>query len=304
MTPDLKSPVITEVYPVLNPNKVRLFIMRDDLIHPLISGNKWRKLKYNLLAAREAGEATMLTFGGAYSNHIHAVAAAAKEYGYKSIGIIRGEEHLPLNPTLADAKAMGMAIHYIDRPTYRLKDTGEFLESLQQRFGKFYLIPEGGTNDLAIKGAAEIVAGIENEYDYFCLACGTGGTTTGIISGLNGKGEVLGFSVLKGNFHQLEIQSWLNKINKEKLANWQVDTEYHFGGYAKHSSGLIDFINKFKIEYNIQLDPIYTGKMMFGVFDLIRLGKFRKDTSVLAIHTGGLQGIKGFNERFGELIET
>lgn len=299
---ELNTSEITRLNPEDNPNKVGLYILREDLIHPIVSGNKWRKLKYNLLAARESGESTLLSFGGAYSNHIHALAAAAKETGLKSIGIIRGEEHLPLNPTLTDAKAMGMELHYMDRTSYRLKDSLKVFESLKQQFGKFYLIPEGGTNKLAIKGAAGIVENIENDYDYFCLACGTGGTTTGVISGLNGKGEVLGFSVLKGVFHHQEIKNWLEKIGQGKLNNWQINSDYHFGGYANFDNRLIMFINNFKKNHNIQLDPIYTGKMMYGVLDLIGRGKFRNNARILAIHTGGLQGIMGFNQRFGQLI--
>ena len=297
-----KSPVIQEIIPRKNPNDVRLFIKREDLLHPIISGNKWRKLKYNLLAAKEAGETTLLTFGGAYSNHIHAVAGAAKEFGFKSIGVIRGEEHLPLNSTLKDAADLGMLFYYLDRTTYRKKHTNEVIESLRNRFGHFYLIPEGGTNELAIKGAAEIVEGIENDYDYFCLACGTGGTATGIISGLNGGSEVIGFSVLKGDFHQQEIKTWLSSIGKPELNNWHINLDYHFGGYAKYNKELIEFINDFKENYQIQLDPIYTGKMLFGIFNLIAKGKFPQKAKVLAIHTGGLQGIAGFNQRFNNLL--
>ena len=304
MFKDVKTLAITEISPKKNPQKVRLFIKREDELHPIISCNKWRKLKYNLIAAREAGETTLLTFGGAYSNHIHAVAGAAKEYGFKSIGIIRGEEHLPLNPTLNDANAMGMELYYMDRSNYRKKHTQEVIAFLLKKFGQFYLIPEGGTNELALKGAAEIVAGIEHDYDYFCVACGTAGTLTGMINGLNGRGNVLGFSVLKGDFHKDKIKSWLKISGNTELDNWQINTNYHFGGYAKYDWQLIKFINNFKRQYNIQLDPIYTGKMLFGVCDLISKGYFNKKTKVLAIHTGGLQGIKGFNQRFNNLIIT
>ena len=299
-----KSPLIQEIIPQKNPHKVRLFIKREDQLHPVISGNKWRKLKYNLIAAKEAKETTLLTFGGAYSNHIHAVAGAAKEYGFKSIGIIRGEEHLPLNPTLQDAQDMGMQFHYLDRPTYRQKHSAEVAKLLAEKFGRFYLIPEGGTNELAIKGAAEIVRGLEKDYDYFCVACGTAGTATGMISGLAGDAEVIGFSVLKGDFHRQEVKDWLSAISQSKISNWQINTDYHFGGYAKHDLGLIKFINDFKKNFNIQLDPIYTGKMLFGVIDLIARGKFTENSRVLAIHTGGLQGIKGFNQRFNNQLNT
>ena len=301
LTP-FKTPIIQEIIPEQNPNSVRLFVKREDFLHPVISGNKWRKLRYNLLAAKEAGETTLLTFGGAYSNHIHAVAGAAQEYGFKSIGIIRGEEHLPLNPTLLEAQEMGMEFHYLDRSTYRLKHTTEVVESLTKKFGKHYLIPEGGTNVLALKGAAEIVTGIEKEYDYFCLACGTAGTATGIISGLAGESHVIGFSVLKGNFHQEEVKTWLSTIGQSGLNNWQINCEYHFGGYAKYDMRLINFINSFKKTNNIPLDPIYTGKMLYGVIDLMARAEFPENTKILAIHTGGLQGIKGFNQRFNNLL--
>jgi 1-aminocyclopropane-1-carboxylate deaminase/D-cysteine desulfhydrase-like pyridoxal-dependent ACC family enzyme len=299
-----KLPIIQEIIPEKNPHKVRLFIKREDLLHPVISGNKWRKLKYNLIAAKEAKETTLLTFGGAYSNHIHAVAGAAMEYGFKSIGIIRGEEHLPLNPTLQDAQTMGMQCHYLDRATYRLKETAAVIESLTKNFGQFYLIPEGGTNELALKGAAEIVTGIEKDYDYFCLACGTAGTATGIISGLQGEAQVIGFSVLKGDFHHQEVNNWLTTIGRAELCNWQINTDYHFGGYAKYDLCLIRFINDFKNKFDIRLDPIYTGKMFYGVIDLIARGKFPMNSRVLAIHTGGLQGISGFNKRFNNLLNT
>jgi 1-aminocyclopropane-1-carboxylate deaminase/D-cysteine desulfhydrase-like pyridoxal-dependent ACC family enzyme len=299
-----KTPIIQEIIPEQNPNKVRLFIKREDLLHPVISGNKWRKLKYNLIAAEEAEEKTLLTFGGAYSNHIHAVAGAAMEYGFKSIGVIRGEEHLPLNPTLQDAKEMGMQIHYLDRTTYRQKHTAEVIKSLEDKFGRFYLIPEGGTNALALKGAAEIVLGIEMDYDYFCLACGTAGTATGIISGLAGEAQVIGFSVLKGDFHQQDVKNWLSTIDRAELDNWQINTGYHFSGYAKYDLRLVKFINDFKKKFDIQLDPIYTGKMLYGVIDLIANGTFREKARILAIHTGGLQGIKGFNQRFNNLLNT
>ena len=175
---------------------------------------------------------------------------------------------------------------------------------LAEKFGQFYLIPEGGTNELAIMGAAEIVTGIEKDYDYFCLACGTAGTATGIISGLAGEAHVIGFSVLKGNFHQQEVKTWLSTMGKSVLTNWQINTEYHFGGYAKYDIQLIKFIIEFKKNFDIQLDPIYTGKMFYGVMELIASSEFPENSRVLAIHTGGLQGINGFNQRFNNLLNT
>ncbi|MEN8249416.1 MAG: pyridoxal-phosphate dependent enzyme [Bacteroidota bacterium] len=302
LTQDL-TPEIKEVKLDKNPNKVQLFIKRDDQLHPIISGNKWRKLRYNLVEAKKQGHHTLLTFGGAYSNHIHAAAGAAHEFGFKSIGVIRGEEHLPLNPTLQDAQEMGMRFRYMDRSTYREKHEEHIIEMLQEEFGDFYLVPEGGTNELALKGAAEIIEGHEDQYDYFCSACGTAGTATGMVIGLNGKANVLGFSVLKGNFHQNEVSKWLSRTGNTNLGNWKINTDYHFGGYAKFNWDLVSFINEFKEDQDIPLDPVYTGKMMFGVFDLISKGYFPEKSRILAIHTGGLQGISGFNQRFNNLIK-
>ena len=296
------EPLIQEIKLDEKPKGIRLFVKREDLIHPILSGNKWRKLKYNLEQAKKEGHKVLLTFGGAYSNHIHAVAGAARQFGFRSIGIIRGEEHLPLNPTLKQATEMGMALFYMDRRTYRQKQTKEVINDLRELFGDFYLVPEGGTNELAIKGAAEIVAGLADNYDYVVVACGTGGTASGIIAGLEGRSEVIGFSVLKGDFLEQEVDHWLSKAGKQELANWSINTDYHFGGYAKFNDTLIHFINDFKERNKVPLEPIYTGKMMFGTFDLIEKGYFPAGSRILAIHTGGLQGIRGFNQRFGKMI--
>lgn len=297
-----QEPIIQEISLDENPKNVRLFIKREDLIHPVISGNKWRKLKYNLKEAKKQGIKTLLTFGGAYSNHIHAVAGAANHYNFKSIGLIRGEEHLPLNPTLNAAASLGMELHYIDRTTYRKKDEAAFIETLHDRYGSFYLIPEGGTNAMAIKGAAEIITSLEEPYDYVLLACGTAGTATGVIAGLEDNARTIGVSVLKGDFHMEIINGWLEKLNLEHLSNWEINLDYHFGGYAKFDATLVDFINSFNAKYRIPLDPVYTGKAFFATVDMITKGFFPSEARVLAIHTGGLQGIKGFNQRFNNLI--
>ncbi len=299
------TPVQEIINTLLQSKGLRLLVKRDDQIHPWISGNKWRKLKYNLIRAREEDQATLLTFGGAYSNHIYATAAAGKAFGLETIGVIRGERIDPLNPTLQFAEQSGMQLHFINRSAYRQKNYPLFLEELKNHFGDFYLIPEGGTNELALKGGAELVGEVEQQLDtmpdYWCVACGTGGTLAGLITGLKGRKKAVGFAVLKGNFHQKEISQLLGR---PIFANWQVSTKYHFGGYAKFELGLIDFINHFKKENNIQLDPLYTGKLFYGLFDLIKNNYFKRGSSILAIHTGGLQGIKGFNQRFGDLINT
>lgn len=279
---------------------VEVWVKREDLLHPHISGNKWRKLKYNLQEAQRQGHHTLLTFGGAYSNHIAATAAAGQAYGLRTIGIIRGEEHLPLNPTLALATETGMALHYISREKYRLKDEPAFLAALKEQFGQVYFLPEGGTNLLAVKGCTEIVQDIDMAYDYICCAMGTGGTLAGIVAGLAGQQQVLGFPALKGgDFLKEEVQQLVQAYSGETYTNWQLITDYHFGGYAKAKPELLTFMEQFKQQHGIQLEPIYTGKMLFGLFDLITKGYFEAGSRIVAVHTGGLQGNAGFTERLG-----
>lgn len=284
--------------PLLNEKKVRLYIKRTDLTDEYISGNKWYKLKYNLIEAKKQGYKTILTFGGAFSNHIHATAAAGKKYGFNTIGIIRGEEHLPLNPTLKSATENGMMIEYINRTLYRNKYDEKLIESFRNKFGDFYLVPEGGSNYLAIKGCAEIIDEIDIDYDFICSACGTGGTLAGLILGLDLKAFVLGFSVLKGgDFLNNNIHKLLSVYQKTNLTNWNIILDYHFGGYAKINAKLIDFCNQFYLKHKILVEPIYTGKMLFGLLDLISKNYFPTGSTIVAIHTGGLQGIEGLRFR-------
>ena len=280
-------------FPVLKEKEVRLFIKRIDKIHPFVSGNKWFKLKYNLLEAQKQGLNTLLTFGGAYSNHIAATAFAAQEKGLKSIGIIRGEQHLPLNPTLCFAIESGMKLHYVSRSYYREKTIPDFLEKLKVQFGDFYLIPEGGTNELAIQGAAEILDSNDTQ-DYICCAVGTGGTITGIIDASNDKQTVIGFPAIKG-FEQLEKDI----DNRTNATNYKFINDYVGNGYAKINKDLVNFINEFNTTHNVPLDAIYNGKMMLGILDLVAKDYFPKGSSILAIHSGGLQGNKGMSERLG-----
>lgn len=279
---------------------IALWVKREDLLHPTISGNKWRKLKYNLEEAKRLQHDTLLTFGGAYSNHIAAVAAAGQEFGFKTIGIIRGEEHLPLNPTLSFATLAGMELHYVSREAYRQKTDPVYLAQLTEQFNQPYLIPEGGTNSLAVQGCTEIVANIPIDYDYLCCASGTGGTLAGIIAGLDGRKQALGFPALKGgDFLREEIEQLVYRYNGQHYDNWQLITEYHFGGYAKVKPELLDFMRHFQQEHNLPLEPVYTGKMFYGLVDLIQKGFFPKGSRIVAVHTGGLQGNAGFKERLG-----
>jgi len=281
----------------ISDKEIFLFIKREDALHPFISGNKYRKLKYNLVEAFNQKKDTLVTFGGAFSNHIAAVAAAGFEYGFKTIGVIRGhelaynlDEILQTNPTLKFASQHNMQFYFVTRSEYRDKTSAAFIENLQQKFGDFYLVPEGGTNIFAVKGCEEILTENDDQYDIICSAIGTGGTISGIINSTKKNQEVIGFPSLKGDFLENEIKKYISEEKK-----WHINTQYHFGGYAKISEELITFINKFKSETGIPLDPVYTGKMMFGIVDLIKNDYFKKGTKILAIHTGGLQGIDGMN---------
>jgi 1-aminocyclopropane-1-carboxylate deaminase len=274
------------------PNGIFLEIKREDLLHPFISGNKFRKLKYNLLQAKAENQETVLTFGGAYSNHIAAVAYAGKEQGFKTIGVIRGDElgdKIAENPTLQFAQECGMQFEFVTREAYRLKTEPDFIAKLQQKFGSFYLIPEGGTNEYAIKGCEEILIEEDAAFDFICCAVGTGGTISGIINSALPHQKVLGFPALKGDFLKDEIRKFAAN------ENWELITDYHFGGYGKVNEELIQFINQFYKQTQVPLDPIYTGKMVFGVIDLIQKNYFPDNAKILLIHTGGLQGIQGMN---------
>ena len=275
-----------------NVSMVELFLKREDKIHPFVSGNKYRKLKYNLFEAEKQGLKTLLTFGGAFSNHIVAVASAGKIFGFNTIGVIRGEEmfdNIDSNPTLSFAKQCGMQFKFVSRNLYYEKIDLNFISKLEEEFGSFYLIPEGGTNALAIKGCEEILTEADKSFDFVCTCVGTGGTISGLINSSNQNQKILGFPALKGDFLQEDIAKFATKTN------WELITDYHFGGYAKINTTLVSFINKFKKNYNMPLDPVYTGKMMFGVFDLIAKNYFPKGSKILIIHTGGLQGIAGMN---------
>jgi 1-aminocyclopropane-1-carboxylate deaminase len=288
--------------PELANKQVSLFVKREDELHPKISGNKYRKLAFNIEEAKRLGKTTLITFGGAFSNHILATAAAGKEFGFDTVGVIRGDElandlekTLSSNDTLRTAKEMGMQFQFVSRSDYRLKMNPEFIDNLEKLFPNSYILPEGGTNDLAIKGCEDILEDKDSEYDYVCLSVGTGGTISGVINSSNFHQKVIGFPALKGDFLIKEIEN--NKVNKQ---NWKLNLDYHFGGYAKINTDLITFINSFYERTGISLDPVYTGKLFFGIFDLIKKDYFPINSKILLIHTGGLQGIKGMNIMLGK----
>lgn len=276
------------------PKGITLEIKREDLLHPFVSGNKFRKLKYNILQAKAENQSVLLTFGGAFSNHIAAVAYAGKEQGFETIGVIRGDElrdKISENPTLSFAQECGMRFEFVTREAYRHKTETAFIEQLQAQFGSFYLVPEGGTNNLAVKGCEEILTEFDAHFDFVCSAVGTGGTISGLINSALPHQKVLGFPALKGDFLQNEIHKFVN--NK----NWELITDYHFGGYGKVTTEFIEWMNWFYAQTGIPLDPIYTGKMVFGVMDLIQRNYFPPKSKILMIHTGGLQGIAGMNAK-------
>ena len=264
------------------------------LIHPAVSGNKYRKLKYNLQKVKSENYQGILTFGGAFSNHIAATAAVGQALNIQTVGIIRGEElasKIDQNQTLRYAKSCGMHLEFVSRSAYKDKTTTEYLKTLLEVYKNFYIIPEGGTNALAIKGCQEILTETDQRFDLICCAVGTGGTMAGLINSSVPSQKIIGFPALKGSFLNEDICKFATQ------SNWELWEAYHFGGYAKVDSKLITFMNNFKTTYNIPLDPVYTAKMMYGIFDAIQTGQIPKDAKVLAIHTGGLQGIEGMNLR-------
>ena len=289
----LPSPLQLLSSPLLESKNIKLYVKRDDLIHPIIGGNKWRKLKYNIAALTE--NKPVLSFGGAFSNHIYALAGMGNMLGVKTIGVIRGEPCEPLNRTLAYAKKSGMQLYYVSREDYRLKEAPAFIEKLKLKFGDFTLLPEGGSNKLALQGCSESMDELNqqlDDYDVVCVPCGTGGTLAGLVSSgvINQTNKkIMGFSVLKGGDFLNENIDKLLSGNDKKNKNWEINLDYHFNGYAKKTPELIDFISAFKKEFNIKLEPVYSGKMFFGLFDLIKKDCFIRGATIVAIHTGGLQ---------------
>ena len=279
---------------------VNVWLKRDDLLHLQVSGNKWRKLKYNLIAAHQQGYRRLLTFGGAYSNHLYATAAAGKLFGFDTIGIVRGNEHTPTtNPTLRFCADCGMELIFVSRTSYRQPD------ELAKRYGEScYVLPEGGTNSLAYKGLSELMDEIYTELnpDYVCVPVGTGGTVTGICRAAQGFTKVLGFSVLKdGNGFSLahiqhlvgtQLQDWDLMLETDQSPRGIWVGDYHCGGYAKTTPELLSFIRLFETQHGILLEQVYTGKMLFGLYDMIRKGVFKHGSTIVAVHTGGLQGRK------------
>ena len=284
---------INEKVDFVNNSGLQLFLKREDKIHNIISGNKYRKLKFNLINAKELGFKGLLTFGGAYSNHIPAVAYAAKINGFKSLGFIRGEEIVNKyleNPTLKYSHDLGMKFKFLSRSNYKLKTNENFLRKLKEKFKDYYLIPEGGTNALGVLGCQEILNDNDKEFDYICCSVGTGGTICGLINSSNENQKIIGFSSINKNYLLNDITKFVTN------ENWMLIDDFSFGGYGKVNNELIEFMNNFRLKYGILLDPIYTSKLVYGVLNLITNNFFKPNSKILMIHTGGHQGIFPMNK--------
>lgn len=285
---DLQSITIDKVhYTDADMNDISFSVLRLDKIHPIISGNKWFKLRFYLEEAIVQNKQTILTFGGAYSNHIIATAAAAKQHALKSIGIIRGEEGKKLSLTLEEAKELGMQLYFISREDYSNKKMPDELKEIKDQC---YIIDEGGYGKNGMKGASTIINLISSEkYTHICCAVGTGTMTAGLIANSSSQQKITGVSVLKNN---RSIESEINLLLEVEMEEnkWTIIHDYPFGGYAKYNPQLLDFMNEFYRQTNIPTDFVYTGKLFFAIIDLNKKGYFNKQEELLVIHSGGLQG--------------
>ena len=300
------SPLQPLNHPLLKKHNINIFVKRDDLIHSDISGNKWRKLKFNLQGACEQDINHIVSFGGAYSNHIHALAAAGFYFGFKTTGIIRGEDFYRNNPTLKQAQEWGMKLHFVDRKTYRLRHDNEYLKTLKIQYPEAVIVPEGGTNLAALQGvkevATEILSQADFNIDHIFTATGSGGTLAGLISGFSQKSsiqlqktKITGIAVLKqADYLKNEISNLLIEDDVSNPISWQLKTDYHLGGYAKVSNEHAQFCHEFELQTEVPIEPIYTGKMFAAIFKLIEQGEIKAGSNIIALHTGGLQGLQGF----------
>lgn len=283
----LPSPVVPLRDERLDRTGVRVLLKRDDLIHAELPGNKWRKLRHNLSAARDQGHDTLLTFGGAYSNHIRATAAAGHYFGLRTIGVIRGEEHVPLNPSLAYAVGRGMRLTYLDRTTYRNKHDAAVVAELRRRWGRFYLLPEGGSNALAVRGCTELPAEIVEEFEVICCAVGTGGTLAGIAAGLRPGQRAIGVSALKGGqFLAEQVRQLQREAVGAATTNWHLEYGYHCGGFARSTPQLAAFARDFAARHGLEPEGVYVAKLLLGLYDMVERGSFDAGTTIVAVVTG------------------
>lgn len=287
-----KPSILTPIYdPLLTANHIELWLKRDDLIHPIISGNKWRKLKHNLDDALTSGADTLISMGGAYSNHLHALAYVGKLLGLNTVGIVRGERPSVLTPALQDMVKWGMKLRFVSRSDFRRLRQYKDRQELPGIKLNEYWLPEGGANALALTGVAETVDEIGLPFDTLCVACGTGATLAGLINAVPGEVSVLGFAAFK-NAQYLETE--VKALLTQDWHNWAILHDYHFGGFAKINPKLTLFMNDFEEKTFIPLEPVYTGKMLYGIYNLIAKGYFPRGHRLIAVHTGGLQGKRGY----------
>lgn len=290
-------------HPLFDKYNLDVRVKRDDLLHDIISGNKWRKLKYNLAQLKESNYQGALTFGGSYSNHIHAFAYACKQENIPCIGVIRGEAHYTNNFTLRWAKYWGMQCHFVDRKTYRRRFETDFINELTEMYPKHFIIPEGGSNSFAIPGVAEVLAELDSQADFDTLITpvGSGGTLAGLISGdsvANSKQHrILGVAVLKQAEYLVDEIKCLLTPEGLKHMNWELLTTFHRGGYGKFSPVDVDRILDFNRQTGITFEPVYSGKMLLALLDLISQGYFQPHERIVLLHTGGLQGLGGMIEQ-------
>ncbi len=287
-----QSPLTQIRHPLLDNHGINLWLKRDDLLHTVISGNKWRKLKYSLDNALTRNADTLISMGGIYSNHLHALAYVGNWLNLKTIGIIRGERPTLLTPTLLDMQAWGMELRFVSRSDYRTYRTYKNTDDFPGLHNNHYWLPEGGANPLALRGVAELYAEIDIPYDYLCVACGTGATLAGLVNASDKTAQILGFPVFKNADY---LYDDIQKLLSNNFTNWQLNMDYHFGGFAKINLELEQFIHNFEQITSIPLEPVYTGKMLYGLFDLIGKGYFKPGQNIIALHTGGLQGKRGYN---------
>lgn len=300
------SPIQKIQHPLFDEHQVTVQVKRDDLIHPIISGNKWRKLKYNLKHVQTQGFSGALSFGGSYSNHIHAFAFACKQRDIPCIGIIRGEERYATNYTLRWAQHWGMKCHFVDRKTYRRRFDSDYLAELAVLYPNYFIIPEGGSNYLAIDGVAEVITELtqQTEFDTLLTPLGSGGTLAGLICGdtainetTENQHKLVGIAVLKQAEYLIKEVSALLTLQGQNHNNWEVMTEFHRGGYGKFTPDDALRIITFNQQTNITFEPVYSGKMILALLDLLEQGYFRKGERIVLLHTGGIQGLGGMIEQ-------
>lgn len=295
-------------HPVFDKAGVEVLVVRLDKIDSIVSGNKWFKLKYNVAEAVAAKAKGLLTFGGPFSNHLHAVAAVGSRLGMATVGILRGELHETPTPTLCDCLAWGMQLCPVSRAEYKLRNDESYRQQLRSDYPGFYLVPEGGSNDLAVRGVQELIVSLLTRFDgVHAIACpvGSGGTLAGCIEGALTHArvcaaakespicKVLGYSALKGAKEAL-ILGVSQLLSSQSSAGWDICDDYHFGGFGKCPPRLLEFMRGFEEGAQVPLDPVYTAKMIYGLVDQVQQGKFAVGSRLMVLHTGGLQGRRGY----------